>query len=380
MEITLNQEKLGKALNYVSRAVSAKPNIPVLSNILLEVTRNDLRLSATNLEMGIHMWIGGQVEGEGKVTASGKYLSDFVSANGDGRIRLRLQGENLEVNSERAAATFTTISAQEFPQLPRVGETPFFTVKSSDLLTLLPKIIFACASDAGASRVQLTGVLIELSADQPEFITLVGLNNYRLSQGKLQITKSGEPEDLQLIVPAKSLQEMLKILSSEDAPEVNVFLSESKSQIIFQFAEVEFSIRLLEGPYPAYKQVIPTESAISLEVQRGELERAVKIVNTFARNSLGYRVEFDLDLETATLVLRSRVPDLGINETKVNLQNVTGSHDLKTAYNLQYLSEAVNYIKGDTIKLGTNSALQPLLFTSKDDKLFVHIVMPLERS
>src|SRR5262245_11465435 len=99
MEITLNQEKLSRALNYVSRAVSSKPNIPVLSNILLEVTRNDLRLSSTNLEMGIHMWIGGQVESEGKVTASGKFLSDFVSANGEGRIRLRLKDESLEVNS-----------------------------------------------------------------------------------------------------------------------------------------------------------------------------------------------------------------------------------------------------------------------------------------
>lgn len=378
MEITIAQEKFAQALSHVAKATSAKPNIPILSNILIEVTKNDLRLSATNLEIGVHMWIGGNVTAEGKITTIGKQLADFVSANNSNKIKLHMQGDNLIVSSDKAVASFHTIPATEFPILPKIADKPLMTIPAQALLENLPKVLFACALENATSKIQHTGVLFEMKASEPNSLTLVGLNSHRLSKSSIDV-QIEHPADHQLIIPAKGLNELLKIVSSEDVAEVNLYLSENKSQVIFQFADVEFSLRLIEGPFPKYDGVIPQKSSIAFNVTRADLESAVKIVNTFARSALGYRVEVDLDVETSSLILRSKVPDLGINETKIPVSDLVAPHDLKTAFNLQYLNDVVNHFRGEELEFSTNSAVEPTVFRSIGDKEFLHLVMPLQR-
>jgi len=378
MQITLTQEKLAKGLNYVSRAVSNKPNIPVLSNVLLEVSHNDLRLSATNLDMGINMWIPGKVEEEGKVTASGKFLADFINATGEGKVDIALNQDVLHVEAENSKADFNTIAANEFPILPKAAGEPFFKLDAAEFSEAMDKVIFASSTDLVTSKIQFTGVLFELDENAANKITFTALDGYHLSHKTLDI-KMPNPISLQMIVPARALQEMMKIISSEGAEEIGVYLSESRTQMIFKFSDIEFSVRLLEGPYPDYKRILPTEVSYSFEVNRGELERALKIINTFARTGLGSRVDFDLDLETGTLVMRSKVAELGTNETKLAVQNATGSNDLKEAFSVHYLLDMVSHLKGEVIRFETNAPMAPAVFTNKGDKDFLHLVMPLQR-
>jgi DNA polymerase-3 subunit beta len=150
--------------------------------------------------------------------------------------------------------------------------------------------------------------------------------------------------------------------------------------MIFKFADIEFSVRLLEGSYPDYKRVMPKEHTFEFEVAKSELEKAVRVVNTFARSVQGRKVDFDLDVETGTLFLRSRVVDLGSNETKVMVQNVSGATDFKGAYNLQYLMDMLNHISGDTVRFETNGPLAPAVFTDEKDKDYVHLIMAMQRS
>lgn len=378
MKITLTSDKLSKALTYVARAVTTKPNIPVLSNILLEVHGSDLKLSATNLDMGIHMWIAGQGHSDGKVTASGKFLTDFINATQGGKVDISLEGDNLTVQTANSHANFQTIAAVEFPVLPQVSGTPLFTIQTQDLVSALDQVLFAASADLATSRVQFTGILFTLGSESATELTMVGLDGYRLSKKIIPIDQSDKSEH-QLIVPARSLQELMKILKSEQVSAVEVYLSESKSQLIFQFAEIEFSVRLLEGPYPEYEKVIPTKHSFSFDVAKSEFEQALKIVNTFARNVYGYKVEWDMDLETETLTMRSSVPELGVNETKVSLKNAQGSNDLRTAFNLTYLLDVTNHLTGDLMHFETNSPLEPAVFTTKMDKNFIHLVIPMQR-
>ncbi len=379
MHITLTQEKLAKGLTYVSRAVSNKPNIPVLSNVLLEVTRNDLRLSATNLDMGINMWIAGKVEEEGKVTASGKFLADFINATGEGKVEILLERDVLHVSTDTSKADFNTIPASEFPILPKAAGEPFFKINAGEFSEAMEKVIFASSTDLVTSKIQYTGVLFELMEDQPGKVVFTALDGYRLSHKTVKIDMATAITQ-QLIVPARSLQELMKIISSEGSEEVAVYLSESKSQMIFKFGDIEFSVRLLEGPYPDYKRVIPTEFAYSFDVKRSEFERALKIINTFARSGQGSRVDMDLDLETGTLTMRSKVAELGANETKLAVHNTSGSSDLKDAYSIQFLMDMVNHLKGETLHFETNAPLAPAVFTDKADKDYVHLVMPFQRA
>lgn len=379
MKIVLNHNRLAKALGYTARATSQKPNIPVLANVALEVTRDDLRLSATNLDMGINMWIGGAVETEGRLTASGKFLSDFVSAVASDKVQLWEEGTVLVARGGESQAEFQTIPATEFPILPKASGTPVFTMIRTELIDALEKVMFSCSTDMITSRIQTTGVLWSFRKDQPKQVVLVGTNTYRLSRKELNaITELAD--DLDLIIPARSLGELSRILSAEDESEtVEVYLTDSKSQVIFKFADIEVSIRLLEGPYPDYQRIVPTEHSFSFEIEHNELEQALKVVNTFARSLTGKRVNFDLDLETAVLTLHTEVTDLGKNETKVKVSNTTGSSDLKAAFSLDYLIDMVNHIDGDKLRFESKGPLAPAVFTDKQDKHFLHLVMPMQR-
>lgn len=381
MKITIPQDKLSKALLQVARGVSTKPNIPVLSNILLEVSKDQLKLSSTNLDMGIHMWIPGSSDTEGKTTVSGKFIADFVAANSGGKVELALNGEVLHVHTDSSKAEFNTISSGEFPILPKVTSEVFFTVEAKSFIEALDKVLFTCASDF-SGRIQLTGVLMEINSAAPDKLVLAGADGFRLSQKTLDISSAHMDEGAdkhQLIVPARPLQEFAKMVDLAEVDNIDVYVNESKSQLIFKLDNMEFSVRLLEGPYPDFKQVIPVDTVYGFDLDKAEFERAMKIVNTFARSLQGYNVDFDLDIESGQLVLRSRVVDLGVNETKMMVKNVKGPNDLKAAYSLQLLMDMVNHAKGNTVTYETNGALAPALFTDQNDKDYIHLVMPMQR-
>jgi DNA polymerase-3 subunit beta len=378
MKIILNHTKLAKALSYTSRAVSAKPNIPILSNVLVDVDNGNLKLSATNLDM----WIPGQVEADGKVTINAKYISDFVSAasSDTDKIEMNLVDNNVMVKTENSKASFNIIPAEEYPVLPKVSETPIFKINSNDFISSMEKIIFACSTDLSSGRIQQSGVLFEIDKENNE-ITFVGLDGFRLSKRVIQLKDLQDNiQKEEIIVPSRYLGELTKILQDySSVDQIEVFLSENNSQIIFKFEDIEFSIRLLEGPYPDYKRIMPDSNVFSFEVKKKDIENAIKIANTFARGNLGNKTLFDFDLETSKVTLKSTVAEIGEGETVVVVSNAQGESDLKTAYTLRYLQDLVNHIKGDTIIFETKGQLAASIFKDKDDSQFVHLIMPMRR-
>lgn len=378
MKVTVNHAKISQAFLYTSKAVSAKPNIPVLSNVLVEATKLGLNLSATNLDMGINLWIPAKVDEEGKTTVSARFISDFVSASNGEKVDLELKNTVLDVKTEKSKANFNTIPAQEFPILPKVVGEPLFKISVREFVDSMDKVIFACSTDMSASKIQQTGVLFELGTDE---INFVGLDSFRLSlrRAKASNIKKDEGKS-EIIVPAKYLAEISKIVHDQsDVDSIDVYLSETKSQIIFKFGDVEFSIRLLEGPYPDYKRIMPDSSSYNFEVSKDSLEKAVKVINTFARSNLGYKTLFDFDIENLTLKLKASVAEVGENETEIQVENADGVSDLNSAYNLKYLHDLVNHISGDKIRFETKGALAASVFKDSGDTKFLHLVMPLRR-
>lgn len=380
MKVKLNHEKLSKSLQYTSRAVNQKPNIPVLSNVLLDVNKNGLKLSATNLDMGINVWIPGVVEQEGTITVSAKFIADFVAASFGDNVEVSLDGTVVNVKTDRAKANFNTIPASEFPVLPKTGEDPLFTISAADFMAAMDKVIFACSTDLSAGKIQQSGILFEFDVENGELI-FVGLDGFRLSKRTAKVEKLTQsiPTE-QVIVPARYLSELVKILSDyTELEDLEVYLSESKSQIVFKFEEIEFSIRLLEGPYPDYKRILPDSDSYSFEVKKADLEAAIRVVNTFARSNLGYKTLFDLDLENSVVKLKSVVADVGDNETVLSVESVQGESDLNTSYNLKYIQDVVSHIKGDTLIFETKGPLAASVFKDKADARFLHLLMPLRR-
>jgi DNA polymerase-3 subunit beta len=378
MKITLSHEKLSKLLMYTSRAVSTKPNIPILSNVKMEVSKSNLNLSATNLDMGINLWIPGVVESEGNLTVSAKFIADFVNASGGEKVELELKDNVLLVETDKSKANFNIIPADEFPIMPKLPENHWFRIDKNEFIKTLEKVLFACSTELTPGKVHMSGALIEVEGEEVSF---VGLDGFRLSKRSVKPIELNALENLpQIIVPSKYLNELIKISSdATDVEEVVVYLSDNRSQIIFKLEEIEFSIRLLEGPYSDYKKIMPDSATFTFEFKRSDLENAIKVVSTFARSNLNYKALVDFDIENKHFKMRSSVTDVGDNETEVDMITAEADTDLNAAYNLKYLQDIVAHTKGDTLKVESKGALTATVFRDLSDEKFVHLLMPLRR-
>jgi DNA polymerase-3 subunit beta len=380
MKATINYKKLARALNYAARSVSLKPNIPILSNVLLEAKNSGVYISATNLDMGISMWIPCEVKEEGSTTVSARFIADFVSASNGEYVQLELKNNLLEVKTSVSKAEFVTIESNEYPILPKVTGKPMFSIDKHDFLVSMNKVLFACSSDLSAGKIQLTGCLFNIE-EASEEIEFVGLDSFRLSLRKSKIENlSMIDEKQEIIVPSRFLQELTKILLDfDDIEKIDVYLSENKSQIIFVFDDISFSVRLLEGPYPDYKRILPEDFTFTFEVEKQEFERAIKIVNTFAKSNLGNKTLMDVNIETSELSFIANVAEVGNNITTIAINKTDGPSDLNTAYNLKYLQDLVNHITGKFITFESKGPQAASVFKDNADKNFLHLVMPLRR-
>lgn len=380
MKITLNHSKLAKSLQYTSKAVNAKPNIPILSNVLMEVEDSNLKLSATNLDMGINVWIPGKSEQDGQTTVSARYIADFVAASSGDKVEIELKENVLNVQTSKSKANFATIAASEFPVLPKIGEKPLFRIAASEFIASMDKVIFACSTDFSAGKIQQTGVLFEITEADKEEISFIGLDGFRLSKRTAKIAMDSELPSNQLIVPARYLNEVVKVaLDYPELENIAVYLSENKSQLIFKFEDVEISIRLIEGPYPDYKRIMPDSSSYAFDVKRVELEEALKVINTFARSNLSNKTLMDFEIEDSTITLRSSVMEVGDNQTVLEVSSVDAVGDLNSAYNLKFIIDVVNHLSGENLRFETKGPLSATVIKDKSDIRFMHLLMPLRR-
>jgi len=372
MKISVTQENLATILNTVIKATAVKPNIPVLANILLKTEKNKLSFSATNLEISITGWIGADVAEEGELTVNARLLTEFVSQLQNNRIELISSGQSLVVKSVDNQAQLYVISATDFPTLPAaIGEADI-VVNANEFKAAIDKTSFAAATDQ--SRPILTGLLLETTQRK---LSLVGIDGFRLSKKIIRLEK-GPITDLKIIIPSKSLLDLAKIITdlADDKDTVNIFLLKEKNQIIFKLKEITLSSRLLEGEFPDYKQIIPTEKVVNISINKAPFSNCVKIVNIFARNVLGNKTFFSILADSKKLQLSTKVMDMGNNETQAELNTITGEN-YETAYNAKYLTEMLNSISGDVVSFESNGTKAPGVFKDSADENYLHVIMPM---
>lgn len=372
MKISVTQENLAKALNHILKATAVKPNIPVLANVLIQTERGKIKFSATNLDVAVTTWIGGDVAEEGEVTVNARLLTEFVSQLKGTRVELIQSGQSLEVKSVDNQAQLFIIPSDDFPTLPDATGEANLVLNAQEFANAVEKTVVAAAIDQ--SRPVLTGLLLESTQRR---LSLVGVDGFRLARKILKLTKANE-DDLKLVVPAKALQELCRIImdsaSSEDT--LNIFWLKEKSQIIFKVNEVIFSSRLLEGEFPDYKEIIPSDSQVEAVVAKPEFAAAIKIASIFARNVLGYKTYFKIAATDKKLQLAAKVQDMGNNESALDLAKVSGE-DYETAYNAKFLQDMINTMTGDEVNFSANGITAPGVFTTKEDEDYLHIIMPM---
>jgi len=371
VKVTCLQENLIRGLQIAGRGVSTRTTLPILSNVLLRTESGRLRLTATNLEVGINCWVAAKVEDEGSITVPAKLFTDFVSSLPPGPIELSLnvRTKTVHIKSGPFEANLKGLDAEEYPLIPGIPEKPTTRMAQSVLRRMVHEVAFVAATDD--SRPVLTGVLTTFEGQE---VVMAAADPYRLSVRRGPLL-AAVPERVEAIIPAKSLFEVERILEDTDDA-VEVYITPNKSQIIFHTEEVDLVSRIIEGQFPNYKQVIPSSSQTTVIVQRDELLKATRLASYFARDAANI-VRFQIDpAGSAPLVVSATAAEVGDNTGRIDA-TVQGQ-PTAIAFNSRFVQDALASLTAPEIKLELGGPLAPgVIKITEDEDTYLHVVMPL---
>lgn len=364
MKLSVTQANLNKALTTVSRVVSTRNNLPILSNVLLNTTSSRLKISATNLELGITYFIGCKVEEEGAVTVPARLITSLVSNLANDKIQLISEKDNLHIKSINASSLVNGNSPDDFPEVPTVSSKSKFGIDSKQLLQLLSQVLTSASSDE--SRPVLAGIYL---AQEGDTLIMAATDSYRLSEVKVK-TKLNLASPI--IIPLRSALEIVRILGSFEG-EVTVVVS--KTEAMFSFGDIELVSRLIDGKFPSYNQIIPAKHTTTIELSRGELIHAVKVANLFAREGAN---TIRLESSKNNLKILSSATSVGENTSTIDIKS--SGENAEIALNARYLSDALSTIESEQVSLKINGKLDPCLIEPdpvQANPSVIHLIMPL---
>ncbi len=376
MKVSCLQENLAKGLSIVGRAVATRSTLPVLSNVMLATDGARLKLSATNLEIGIVCWIGAKVEEEGSITVPARLLTDFVNSLPPERIDMELtvRTQTLNLKCARFEANIKGIDAQEFPLIPTAGEDSKISLDPSMLRQMIDQVAFAAATDE--SRPILTGVLAKFQGEQ---LTLAAADGFRLS---LRTAHLPEPvsEPVTVIVPARALAELSRISGEQEQP-IEVTITPARNQALFHMTNVDLVSQLIEGNFPDYNQIIPKGYSTRTVISTGDFLKAAKTANIFARDAANIvRLEIAPggELAPGRVTLTATSAEVGDNVGEIDA--VIEGEEMEIAFNAKYLIDVLSVVDAAQVALETSTASSPGVIKPVGSEDFTHVIMPMHIS
>jgi DNA polymerase-3 subunit beta len=367
VRLSLTQENLSRALASVGRVVSTRTSLPVLSNVLLATDGNRLRLSATNLEVGINYWIGSKVEEQGSLTVPARLFAEFVSSLPHGNIELSAADSVLAVKSPNYESKINGISAEEFPLIPTINTDPVLKLEAGVLRDALQQVIVAASADE--ARPVLAGIYIYT---EEKSLFLVATDSYRLAEKRLELPDA-PAKPLSVIIPARTMQELVRLLG-EGGSDVELYLDEN--QVMFRIDDIELVSRLIEGQFPNYRQIMPDHAETSFDIETGEFTRITKVASLFARESAGsIRIEIKAEGEVSIFSSDSEV---GGNKSTAECE--VAGEDGEISLNARYLVDALSVMRTPMVTFAMSGKLSACVLSpagedASDD--YTHIIMPL---
>lgn len=373
MKVTVLQENLAHGLNIVSRAVSSRSTLPVLSNILVATDEGRLRLSATNLELGITCWIGAKIEDEGSTTVPARTFTDLVSTFSDKQVdmSLTIRTQTLNLRSGASNTDIKCIDAQEFPPMPVADLTKGLQLNVMDLKKMIHQVVFAAATDE--ARPILTGVLVKVKGDQ---ITMASADGFRLSVREAQLS-SPVSQDVQAIIPARALSELARIAGDSNET-VTMAIPPGRGQVIFRLRDAELVSQLIEGTFPNYEQIIPRSHETRAVLSASAFSKACRQAEIFAREGshiAKINIKPGGEMQPGTMEIIGQSEETGYSENVIDA-SIEGP-PLLIAFNVRFLREVLDVIDTPSVALEVTTNTSPGVVRPVGDSEFLHVIMPM---
>lgn len=365
MKVETQTEAFAQAVATATRFTEKRPNLPVLSCVLVHADGSRLTVRATNLECGVELVIPAHITSGGTVAVPAGTLSGFLTNARGKSITMKMVGEVLKVESERASASIKTVPHEDFPILPRVSAEQSFSVKAQDMVRAIRSVAY-CAS-LSAVKPELQSVLLYGDAGK---LLAVATDSFRLAEKQVPLKSGGSVP--QLLVPARNAAELMRIL---DGVSGDIELYYNENQLSTQVGDVYYTSRLLDGAFPNYRQILPKEFATEALVLREDMLSALKSLSIFADKFA--QVSVQIDPTHKALLLSSRNPDVG--EQISTMQATIEGNPVSISFNGRYLADSLQAITGDSVRLHSNGAGKPMLIKDASDDSFLYLAMPMNR-
>ncbi len=371
MRAVCNTDLFSKKLAMVSRGVSARSTIQLLSGILLEAGEGAVRLSATDMELSIQTPSPAEVEEEGRVVIPARIFNDVVRSLSQGELVLahdRSEGV-VRLSAGENEYRIRAYAAEDFPQLPKFDEAEAFKMSGEALAETVEKVSRSYSRDE--TRPVLTGVLISFEESRVRMVTT---DSYRLSikETELATTFDGSRE---AIIPARAMQEVSRIYASSDEEQVEVAISEN--QALFRIGDVLFGTRLIEGNFPEYKRLLPTTFEREISVRREDLVETLRRVNLFAQRQTP-PVPVSLAFSEGAVEVTVRNGEVGEAREKLPADS---EDDFYISFNPSYLLDGVSAVNSEKVLFKLNESLKPGLIVPDtgdgEEPDFLYLIMPM---
>jgi DNA polymerase-3 subunit beta len=364
MKLICTKENLKKGLFVVSRVVGNGNPLQVLNNILVKTDQGRVKLSSTNLEIGVNTWVGGKIEEEGALTVPARLINEYINNLPSDKVTLE-SGENntLSIESENYHTSIKGLSHEDFPLIPQVNDEAFAKIDSTELKNAFAETIWASA--ANETQPEISGIFMAFEEDH---VRIAATDRYRLAERTAQLLESARGTK-EVIIPARTVSELYKILSLGKG-QVEIYFSES--QVLFKFDETELISRLIDGQYPDYRQIIPKEFKTVAEVSRDELTHAIKAAALFSPDSNNV----NLEIKETGITVNAASMAAGENTTHIQA-TVTGGEN-NAVFNYRYLIDCLNNVSEPTVQLKLINDASPAAITPVGRTNYVYIVMPIK--
>ncbi len=374
MIFTSLQENLKTGISIVGHIAGKNINLPILNNILFKVEKGNIELVTTDLEIGITHQVRGKAEKEGGFTVDAKVISDYINLLPNKIINIKKQENKLKIKTENYSTTIHGQPTDDYPLIPKIKKDNFYQVNFGEFRQALSQVIFSVANTE--SRIELSGVLFDFKNND---LILVATDSYRLAEKKIKI-KNNNNENKKIIVPAKTILELMRILSitkeKDLNKEVEVKFYISDNQILFTIGNTELISRLIDGQYPDYKQIIPNQKNTTAILNKEEFLRAVKASSIFSKTGV-YDISLDFPLNKNKTIITSSSSQTGESITEINSR--TQGKDNGIVINFRYLIDGLNSIDSENVIIEIMDSNTPCILKPEKNNDYLYIIMPIKQ-
>ncbi len=379
MKITILKEKLIKGLNIVEKIIGKNLTLPILNNVLISAEENFLKLSTTDLELGISYWGLAKVEEKGKITIPVKTLSSFISLLREEKITIETKDKTLFLKGESYKTQIKGLEADDFPIIPETISETSLDIDAKLFSQGMAQVIDFCALTQ--VRPELSGVYLSF---QKNIIKIVSTDSFRLAEKNIFLDSSVKTNNLassqSLILPKNAARELINIFS-EGGEKMTIRISSNQIMAESRFPEtnnphVRLVSRLIEGEYPNYEEVIPKKFKTQIIVSKDAFLSQVKSASLFSGRTNEIKVAVNCKKET--IAISSQSVDLG--ESQSLLPAKIEGEEVVVNFNYKFLVDGLSQIKTSELIFELNGQDGPGVLKPVDDISYLYVIMPVRAS